>query len=238
LSIVPYRGGRTRARREPLTRERIVQVAVGLLDAVGLDGLTMRALAAALQVKAASLYRHVRDKQELLVLLADELSTEVPIYEPTGSWEEDARAMAAAAREGLLAHRDAARVMAESPPMGPRRLRHVDAALQVFLNAGFTKADAAAAAYHFNNLVTELAADEARMRQAAADQGTTGNVAMESMRNAFRDLPADELPALNALADELASGDFDALFAFGLDVMLAGLRQRLAETRASPTTLG
>src|SRR4029077_7430561 len=54
-----------------LTRERLVEAALELIDKQGLEGLSMRALAERLQVKAASLYWHVRDRDELLGLLAD-----------------------------------------------------------------------------------------------------------------------------------------------------------------------
>src|SRR5437764_10081553 len=61
--------------------DQIVKAALQLLDEVGLDGLTMRRLAERLGIRAASLYRHVRDKDELLVLLADEISGEIPVAE-------------------------------------------------------------------------------------------------------------------------------------------------------------
>jgi hypothetical protein len=65
--------------------------------------------------------------------------------------------------------RDAARVMAETAPMGPRRRRHVESALRIFVSAGFSKRDAVRIACHFNNLVTELAAAEARLRVSEAE---------------------------------------------------------------------
>jgi len=232
VSLVAYRTPARRPTREPLSRERIVRVALGLLDQVGLDGLTMRALAEGLQVKAASLYRHVQDKEELLVLLADELSAGIQPVQQEGAWQDRARAMARAARRGLLQHRDAARIMAATPPMGPRRLRHVEAALGLFLSAGFSKRDAVRAAYHFNNFVTEFAADEARVTQGAADLKTPRRELMERMGRAFRELPAAEFPVLTSLAAELSRDDFDGLFDFGVDVWLAGLERRLRDLRA------
>jgi TetR/AcrR family tetracycline transcriptional repressor len=231
LSIVPYRDTRRRPARQPLDRERIVQVAITLLDEVGIDGLTMRSLATALGAKAASLYRHVRDKEELLVLVADELSAEVPPMPRQGTWQQRARAMATAVRRTLLRHRDAARVLAETPPMGPRRLRQVEAALGLFLSAGFAPRDAVRAAYHFNNFVTELVADEARLEQGAASLGSTRRELMAGMTRTFRELPAGEFPALTALASELGRDDFDGLFEFGLEVWLGGLERHLRRAR-------
>src|SRR5919197_3575765 len=64
-------------RRPSVTREQVVREALALLDEVGFDGLTMRRLAERLGVQAASLYNHVRDKHELLALLADAICGEV-----------------------------------------------------------------------------------------------------------------------------------------------------------------
>src|SRR5207237_7533200 len=58
-------------RQGGLTRERLVEAALGLINEEGLEGLSMRALADRLEVKAASLHWHVRDRHELLALHAD-----------------------------------------------------------------------------------------------------------------------------------------------------------------------
>ncbi len=148
MSFIPYGDSGRRPRRRPLDREQIVRAALGLLDEVGLDELTMRRLAERLGVQAASLYRHVRDKGELLVLLADEISGEIPFVDLAGTWEEQLAAMAQNARRGLLAHRDGARLLAITPPAGPRRLKQIEQLLWVLRSAGLSNRDAARAAHH------------------------------------------------------------------------------------------
>ena len=93
-----------------LDQRQIVQAALGLLDEVGFDGLTMRSLAKKLGIKAASLYWHVRDKQDLLSLLAEEICA--PMREPdrTLPWFSQLEVLGNEYRRVLLAHRDAARV--------------------------------------------------------------------------------------------------------------------------------
>src|SRR6266852_5169839 len=108
LSFVPYRESQ---RQKKLDRAQVVRAALALLDEVGLDDLTMRRLADRLGIKAASLYRHVRDKDELLALLADEISGEVPMVESRGSWKDQLVEMGRNTRRGLLAHRDGARLL-------------------------------------------------------------------------------------------------------------------------------
>jgi TetR/AcrR family tetracycline transcriptional repressor len=193
------------------------------MDEVGVDGLTMRRLAEKLGVTAGSLYRHVRDKDELVGLLADELSGQVPPIDESLPWPEALRTMARAHRRVLLSHRDAARLLASTPPAGPQRLTHVEAMLRLLCAAGFSARDAAWAGYHFNNVVTEFVADEVRAKVAADAAGTTHDALMERTRAQFRALPSDQFPNLIAAADALSSDDPDALFEFGLDLVIRGI---------------
>jgi AcrR family transcriptional regulator len=207
------------------------------MDEVGVDGLTMRRLADRLGVTAASLYRHVRDKDELLVLLADEISGEVPLVAEEVPWQQALLDMAHGYRRVLLAHRDAARVLAATPPAGPRRLRHIEVMLRVLLVAGFTGREATWAAYHFNNLVTEFVADEVRLATAAEAAGLTPDDLRAGARAQIRALPPDEFPSLIASADDVASDDSDGLFEFGLSVWLRGLERLCSadgDRRAQP----
>src|SRR5690242_6780506 len=161
MRIVPFRTSQ-RQKQRTLNQAQVVRAAIGLLDEIGLDDLTMRRLAERLGVKAASLYRHVRNKTELLALLGDAISSEIPLAPATGTWEEQLTRLAWNVRRGLLAHRDAARVLAATPPVGPRRLLHVEAVLRALRQSGLNDRQVARAAYHLNNFVTEFAADEAR----------------------------------------------------------------------------
>src|ERR671930_1356930 len=81
-------------RRPSVTREQVVREALALLDAVGFDGLTMRRLAERLGVQAASLYNHIRDKHELLALLADTICGEVRAPDPHRPWREQLETVA------------------------------------------------------------------------------------------------------------------------------------------------
>jgi TetR/AcrR family tetracycline transcriptional repressor len=230
VSFMPYRDTRARRERQRLDRPQVVRAALDLLDDVGLDGLTMRALADRLSVKAASLYRHVRDKDELLVLLADEISGAIPLVAADRPWQQALADLARQARRQLLGHRDAARLLASVPPAGPRRLRHIEAVLRLLLAAGFAPQDAVRAAYHFNNLVTEFAADEARLATAAEAVGISPQALLAEARRQFQALPPDEYPSLIRLADHLADDDPDDSFEFGLHVWIGGL-ERLLERR-------
>ena len=212
-----------RRKRQVLDQAQVVNAALALLDEVGLDELTMRRVAERLNVKAASLYRHVHNKEELLALLGDEISAEIPLPRADGNWRDQLTEAAWNARRGLLAHRDAARVLASTPPAGPRRLRHIEAVLGILRAAGLKDRDAARAAYHLNNLVTEFAADEGRFAAYTAAAGSSRGEVLREMRRQFKSLPKDEYPSIVALANHLAEDAGDALFQFGLDMCLRGI---------------
>src|SRR5215831_16615745 len=229
MKLVPFRKGLTR-RRRTLNQALVVQAAIALLDEIGLDELTMRRLAERLGVKAASLYRHVRSKEELLALLGDVITSEIPLPRTTGTWQEQLTDAGWNVRRGLLAHRDAARVLASTPPAGPQRLRHIEAVLRILRAAGLKNADAVRAAYHLNNLVSEFAADEGRFAAHSAAAGTSRHKLLAEARRQFKALPADEYPTIVALADHLIDDDQDALFQFGIDLGLRGI-EALARRR-------
>jgi TetR/AcrR family tetracycline transcriptional repressor len=230
LSFVPYRPREPRPKRQTLDQPQVVQAALKLLDEVGLDELTMRRLAERLGVKAAALYRHVRSKEELLGLLGDEISAAIPLPRGTGDWREQLTEMAWNVRRGLLVHRDAARVLASTPPGGPRRLRHVEAVLRVLCSTGLSDRDVIRAAYHLNNLVTEFVADESRMAAYAKAPGSSRRKLLAEARRQFKRLPTDEYPTIVALADRLTESDQDALFQFGIDLCLHGIATLTKQT--------
>lgn len=101
--------------KEGLTRERLVEAALALVQDEGLEGLSMRALADRLQVKAASLYWHVRDRRELLELLADSILDGVRPATSRSGWRHAVvdSGDRLAARVGR--QRDAARILLEVP---------------------------------------------------------------------------------------------------------------------------
>ncbi len=121
-----------------LSRERIVQEALALLDEDGLDGVTLRRLAARLGVQAPTLYWHIRNKAELVnelgeAILASGLTelpdaTEIP-------WRDWLLEVAARFRGTLLAHRDGARVVAAAQ-LSPAMAALSERAMSVLVEQG------------------------------------------------------------------------------------------------------
>jgi TetR/AcrR family transcriptional regulator, tetracycline repressor protein len=101
-----------------LSRQQVVDEAMRLVDAEGLDALTLRALAGRLGVQAPTLYWHVKNKAELLDALADAIMDDtldkVPDAGPTGEWQNWLLAAFVEFRRAMLAHADGARIVSGS----------------------------------------------------------------------------------------------------------------------------
>jgi len=232
MKIRPFKTSEKKPQAEPaLDQRQIVQAALGLLDEVGFDGLTMRNLAKKLGIKAASLYWHVRSKQDLLLLLADEICA--PMREPdrTLSWRDQLEFLAHESRRGLLAHRDGARVLANSGgPSGPNRLRITEIGLKTLLDAGFDHKDAAYAAFLMNDYVTTFVLEETRY--AFTEVESAEEYDFSGLPDWTEALSPDKYPSMAALVGYLTEPDADGRFQFGIEILQDGLEARLAKRKA------
>ncbi|MEU0191480.1 TetR/AcrR family transcriptional regulator C-terminal domain-containing protein [Streptomyces afghaniensis] len=132
-------------RRAPLDRRRVADTALRLLNEVGLDGLTLRAIARELDVKAPALYWHFKDKQALL----DEMATEMyrrmvagASLDPADTWRERLLQSNRGLRAALLGYRDGAKVFSGSRFTGIEHAGQMEDNLRLFTAAGFTLAQA------------------------------------------------------------------------------------------------
>jgi AcrR family transcriptional regulator len=105
--------------RAPLSRDAIVEAALRVLDAEGMEGLSMRRLGEELGTGAASLYWHVRGKEELFQLIFERVTAEVRIPEPDPTrWREQLAELCQQMRGVLTRHRDVARLSLGRTPAG------------------------------------------------------------------------------------------------------------------------
>jgi TetR/AcrR family tetracycline transcriptional repressor len=223
-------GARTRGRGHPvIDRQGVVGGALGLLDEVGVDGLSMRRLAERVGVKAASLYWHVRDKEELLGLLADEICAGVREPNPDLPWRKKLETLVRENRRVLLGHRDAARILAGTVPSGPNRLRLAETMLGTLLGAGFSRRDTVRAAFLLTDYATHFVAEESRFADAGEPHDLSESGDLGQVRRQFETLPEEEYPIAVALAGHLTDpDDAEGRFEFGLEALLDGLEKKLA----------
>ena len=208
-------------RRSPLSRERVLQAAVELADRGGLDALSMRKLGQELGVEAMALYRHVRDKDDLLDGIVEVIVGEIESSQPGDDWRRALRDQVMAAREVMLRHPWARRVLEERGTAGPAMLGYIESVLVLLRGGGFS-IDLAHHALHvlgsrivgFNqDLFEDSASSDA---SAAPDPIRAGAM-------------TDRYPRITELAQSvshvgvLGPCDDDVEFAFGLDLILDGL---------------
>lgn len=128
-----------------LSKQSIVLAALDLLDKVGLDGLTVRALAGALNVQAPALYWHVRDKQHLLDEMATELWRRImatmSLLPDDAPWDISMTMFGNTVRTTLLKLRDGAKVFSGTYLTDPELLRSREKSMASMIEQGFTLKD-------------------------------------------------------------------------------------------------
>ncbi|MEV4611032.1 TetR/AcrR family transcriptional regulator C-terminal domain-containing protein [Kitasatospora sp. NPDC049258] len=217
-----------------LSRETIAQAALRVLEREGIDGLSMRKVGAEVGVQAASLYWHVRNKEQLLDLLTDALMADAVPPPRTGHWRDQLRAYCELHRQYLLGKRDAAKVAAGRLAPGPHILRLMEDQLGRLREAGFSAADAALTSHLLGVYVQGFVLQEQAPLSATEAMGAGRRAAATAVGDQFRALPEAEFPHLVALAGDLTEPTMDDRFAFGLERLLDGLAA-LLEPPTDPT---
>ncbi|MFG3054072.1 TetR/AcrR family transcriptional regulator [Kitasatospora sp. NPDC048239] len=214
-----------------LTREALAAAALRVLERDGLAGLSMRKVAAEVGVKAASLYWHVRNKEELLDLLNDEIMAHAVEPPREGDWRSQFLEYSRRYRRLLLDRRDAAKVVAGRLAPGPHLLRLMEEQLDRLREAGFSDADAAMTTYLLGAYVQGFVLQEQSPISAEETSGTSRGEIAAAAGERFRALPPEAFPNLVALAGDLTEPAMDARFDFGLERILDGLAGLLPPDR-------
>ncbi|GLF96587.1 TetR/AcrR family transcriptional regulator C-terminal domain-containing protein [Streptomyces yaizuensis] len=220
-----------RRREQPaLSREQIVAEALAILDAEGLEALSMRKLGTRLNAGATSMYSHVTNKDELIELVLDEVYGEIRIPLPEGpdGWREAARSSAHAVRAAVLRHPWMASVLGDIAlaSLGPNVLRMSEDMLTLFETSGFTPEHAGTA---MNTLIAFVMGGT--LSEAAWLAGLARSDQDEEQWMA-RMMPAAEAAVLpyprvrrqfDALKETGSEQSRGSEFDLGLDVLLDGL---------------
>ncbi|WP_335987902.1 TetR/AcrR family transcriptional regulator C-terminal domain-containing protein [Glycomyces sp. MUSA5-2] len=198
---------RTRGQRAGLSRERVLEAALGLVEREGLGALTMRRLAAELDIEAMSLYHYVPNKDALLDGLVERVVERAVAARPEGgTWQEALRGYALAMRRALLAHPEVVPLLAGRPALTARTMSTVEAVLGALREAGFSPAQG----LRMIHAITGLAIGEAAV-QAGAGPDPLGPDAVD----------AEAFPLL-AAAVQGGAADLNGRFEFALAALLDG----------------
>ncbi|MBT2382657.1 TetR/AcrR family transcriptional regulator [Streptomyces sp. ISL-11] len=224
-----------RQREQPaLSREQIVSEAVRLLDADGIESLSMRKLGTRLGAGATSLYRHVANKDELIELVVDEVYGEldVPVsYDPAG-WRPAVARSAHSLRSMALGHPWVASVLGQVglAHLGPNLMRMSDRMLALFETAGFAPDEADQAMNTVIAYVIGTATSEAAYLSLLARSGQDERTWIESLRPATDEAMKDH-PRLREGHSSRPDKDPRTIreenFEYGLQRVLDGLAARL-----------
>lgn len=207
---------RGRGRPPVITREQVVRAA----REVGLEDLRMSRVAEALKVQPAALYHHVRDREELIQLVAWQVleETEYDSWMPAdgGDWQECIRAYATALRKAMLANPALFGYIRLTTAATAQRLDQIELLVGALLDAGFDL-ETARHALQYVHLLVE---GEVRERQAA---GRGDDAQFGEFQRALAQRSAAELPNLWRMAEARPAPDPDLPFAFAVDCLLAGM---------------
>ncbi|GIF47900.1 TetR family transcriptional regulator [Asanoa ferruginea] len=202
-----------------MDREEIVTSALELLDEAGLDGVTVRRLAARLGVQNPALYWHFRDKRALLDEMAQTLQSRQHFGPPRHgeSWQDWFARRGRERRAILLSHRDGARLVAGTRP-GPELIGKFEAELGSLVECGFTPAQALLAIGTLTRFVNGFVLEEQALQQRHVDGS-----------------PTDLFEATPILAAAIRdSGDGDASFEHGLRIVVDGIAINLTPGTTRP----
>ncbi|WP_169437511.1 TetR/AcrR family transcriptional regulator [Longispora albida] len=228
LPVPPWQTPKKRPAKQPLSREAIVAAALTVLDAEGLDALTMRRLAEELGTGPASLYAHVKDKEELYDLLIDAVCAEVRVPEASAEdWEERVKDFVRESVRVLTSHRDIGRIAMARIPTGFNVLRVADGMLGVLKAGGLSDQDCAWAVDILSLYANAHSYESSLFEQKLAWQENMLEVPFfEQLAEYYKALPADTFPNLAPMAAVMLTGNGDDRFEFGLDLLVRGLASR------------
>ena len=220
----------TAPRRAPgrparLHRDQVLGAALAIADADGIEAVTMQRVAAAVGAEPMSLYRHVRNKDDLLDGLIDLVFAEIDVPSPADEWREGMRRRASSARQVLRRHPWAVGLLESRMQPGPANLAHHEAVLANLFAAGFAPAEAVRAYNLVDSYVYGFALQEHTL--PIADPDDLVEVAPEVLAQ----YAEGRYPNLAAVATALVEAGFRYADEFepGLDLILDGL-ERLPRT--------
>ena len=220
-------GTESAERRTPLSRDRVLQVAIELADRDGLEALSMRKLGQELGVDAMALYRHVRSKDDLYDGIIERIVGEIERPNPAGPWKAALREQVMAARRVMLRHPWARRVFEARGTGGIAVIDYIESVLVILRGGGFSL-DLAHHSLHV------LDSRIFGFNQDLFDDSGRAEPSPE-VAEMFGPAMAARFPQVTELAMSvshegvLGRCDDDVEFAFGLDLILDGLERRIRD---------
>ena len=218
-------------KRVTLTPQKVVEGALALAGSEGLETVTIRRLARDLDVTPMALYWHFRSKDELLDGMVARIFEEIDLsVDASATWLEQLRALLGSMVDVLRAHSSTAILLSTRTASSESSLLATEVMLDILRRGGFSPTQATQIARHALSTITNLVSGEPGVvvREEAGeslDDRRRARIFLES-------LPSERYPRLVEAATPLSEGvDPDAYFAFGLDLLLAGIEAMAVHKR-------
>ena len=225
---VRRRSTRDRPAKAPLSEDVVVDTALAILKSEGLDAVTMRRVAVALDTGPASLYVYVSGREGLMRAMLNRVISTVELETPDPSrWRGQLHELMVRVHDALVAYPGIAAMTLADPPATEAILHLVENLLGILLAAGLGSQDAAWACDIFVLLATAAAReDDVRHAQGQSDEERRKQV--NELYQAFAGLPPDRFPILAAHATQMVAGDGRDRFRYAVDVAIDGMLARSA----------
>jgi AcrR family transcriptional regulator len=213
---------RPRRARDSLSRELIVEAAEKVVDRDGLDGLTFQAIGEELGAHPTSVYRHFRDKHELVMTLIDTIRARsyTGRLTPTDDWIDDLRRSAHTVRENFLRHPEFALAMATRRPS---ELSVLEFTIDALRRGGYPAEDAALYARALGNLVRAASSIEAAMTALPPEAQAADQLAFTM---SMHQVDAERFPRVAEAANTLPLAGDPRAWEAALELMLESLQRR------------
>jgi len=211
---------RTERRSDALSKERIVEAAIEILDAEGENALTFRALAARLATGAGAIYWHVADKSELLTAATDHIIGRI-MLDADGGPEDGIRAVAIGIFDAIDAHPWVGAQLSREPQQLAMMqiFESVGGRLQALGVAEGAQFDAASALVYYILGAAAQNAANARLSLAGGDRSAS----LAGIAARWAQLDPARFPFIHKVAPHLPEHDDRAQFLAGIDLLLAGI---------------
>jgi DNA-binding transcriptional regulator YhcF (GntR family) len=229
----PARRARTTQQpQRPSMQELVVRAAVEIADAEGLAALSMRRLAGELGVPTMSLYRHVADKEELILLMMDRVfAGNPPPSPPPDGWRARIEALSRLQWQMYRRHPWLAQAVSFTRPLlAPNAMAHTEWAMRALDDCGLDEHTTFIAAVTLANYVRGTAVGLEAEAQAEQETGLTEEQWMTAQESRFAQVMASgRYPMLSRYLTRETEFDLDRLMEFGLQRLLDGLARLLPD---------
>lgn len=217
---------KSQRREESLSRERIIEASIELLDSSGESGLTFRALSERLATGPGAIYWHIDNKRDLLAAACDAMVTRTLNETVVTTPEKTIRAVAVSLFDAIDEHPWVGSALTSSPGLSPI-VRILERIGQQICALGVPEKQRWSAAGALMSYILGVSRQNAANRETALTLGLDRSDFLESVANAWLQLDPTEYPFARSMAPQIRDHDDKADFLAGIDLILSGIKSRV-----------